>query len=462
MRSLYMALDGRYHLPHAIGGVRRRRSSLLTLQFAFYKPHQTKFLTMTQDNQRVLIIGGGIGGLCLAEGLKRQGIPFTVFERDPSVTFRSQGFRLRIDNDGYNALEACLSTQALNVFTKTTAEFVPGFRFVDAKTAEPSAPRAQGRPQGGPEVRGPPRGDGAKVFSADRLVLRSVLLLGLTEDELRYNMAFKSYTTLENGLVEAEFENGERVTGGLLVGAEGTYSRVRRQYLPNATQLLDTDGRAIYGKTPLTPELEAALHPSLLRGTSLITNLDPHVSLFMETMRFTQGNPHDVNSELPDTNDYVYWVLISRSHNFRIGGYTNDEELLALKPPQAAALAREVTKDWDSHIQALFRDDLVGNGCSYIRVSTMSPDIKDWDASNVTLMGDAIHAMTPAGVGANAALMDAHVLLNSIQTHGVSVQAVAAYEAEMRVYARDFVAKTAGAGHKMYGQPGFQDMKPLN
>ncbi|TMW55237.1 hypothetical protein Poli38472_013128 [Pythium oligandrum] len=394
--------------------------------------------TQTQDNRRVLIIGGGIGGLCLAQGLKRQGIPSTVFERDPSVTSRSQGYRLRINNDGFDALEAYLSPKILDVFKASSAEFIPGFQFFDPKTGEPSAtppPSADDKRPSGP----PPSGDVTRVFSADRVVLRSVLLLGLDSNELRYDMAFESYTILENGLVEAVFENGERVTGSLLVGADGTFSR-----------------------TPLTPELEIALHPALHRGTSLITSREPHVSLFMEPMRFTKGNPQDISPELPDTKDYVYWVLISRSHNFHVAGYSSDEELLALNPAQAAELAQEMTKDWDARIRALFHCDHVGDSCGYVRVSTMPPDIGDWDAPCVTVMGDAIHAMTAAGVGANAALMDARVLLKSIQTYGVADEAVAAYEAEMRLYARKLVAMTAGAGKKMNDQPDFEDMKPYH
>jgi AcrR family transcriptional regulator len=45
----------------------------------------------------VLIIGGGIGGLCLAQGLRRRGVSVAVYERDGTPDARLQGYRLSIE-----------------------------------------------------------------------------------------------------------------------------------------------------------------------------------------------------------------------------------------------------------------------------------------------------------------------------------------------------------------------------
>jgi salicylate hydroxylase len=57
---------------------------------------------------RVGIVGADIGGLTLAQGLKREGISVTVFERDLSPDFRQQGYRVTIHYTGVAWLQNCL------------------------------------------------------------------------------------------------------------------------------------------------------------------------------------------------------------------------------------------------------------------------------------------------------------------------------------------------------------------
>jgi ribulose 1,5-bisphosphate synthetase/thiazole synthase len=44
----------------------------------------------------VLIVGAGFGGLTLAQTLRKQGITFEIFERDPSKDSRFQGWAIAL------------------------------------------------------------------------------------------------------------------------------------------------------------------------------------------------------------------------------------------------------------------------------------------------------------------------------------------------------------------------------
>ena len=60
-----------------------------------------------QQQQHVLVVGGGLVGLTIAQGLKRRGIPCTVFERDAGQHGRLQGWSITI-HWGLSALEQVL------------------------------------------------------------------------------------------------------------------------------------------------------------------------------------------------------------------------------------------------------------------------------------------------------------------------------------------------------------------
>ena len=51
----------------------------------------TKAITM-----HVLILGGGLGGLALAQTLRKQGISFEIFERDENENCRFQGWAIAL------------------------------------------------------------------------------------------------------------------------------------------------------------------------------------------------------------------------------------------------------------------------------------------------------------------------------------------------------------------------------
>ncbi len=64
---------------------------------------------------KILIIGAGLGGLALAQGLAKAGLDAAVFERDESPASRPQGYRISIRSLGMNALIALLTPEKMRL-----------------------------------------------------------------------------------------------------------------------------------------------------------------------------------------------------------------------------------------------------------------------------------------------------------------------------------------------------------
>jgi 2-polyprenyl-6-methoxyphenol hydroxylase-like FAD-dependent oxidoreductase len=165
-----------------------------------------------------MIIGAGIGGLCLAQGLRQAGAAVTVYERTEARTDWLQGYRIHINPNGSRALHACLPPAAWHAFLETVSVDGGGFGFTTERLDDLLRFSADEiTPAGGPEDR---------HYGVSRISLREVLLSGM-DDVIRLGREFTHYETTADGRVTAHFADGSTATAELLIGADGANSRER-------------------------------------------------------------------------------------------------------------------------------------------------------------------------------------------------------------------------------------------
>ena len=402
---------------------------------------------MVSIEKDILIIGGGLGGLCLAQGLKNASISFRVFERDASANWRAQGYRLRLNGEGANALKETLSPELWERFEKTCCSAELGETDINAVDGSIIASRAGGSPAM----------KGLKPYTCDRTALRNILRDGL-EDKISYGKELVRYETTDEGVI-AHFTDGTTASGRFLVGADGRGSAARRQYLPEHLPL-DTEGTCIYGKTPITRELIERFPARAMRWMTLIIDRTPltqtldiddtAVTLLLEPIRFTKKND-EFDQYMPA--DYMYWVLVARKQIF---GLPSEVPFSKYSGEEVAELSLQIADCWDPSLRSiLYLQDKTQS--SLLRILSADPDMKAWTPSDkITIIGDACHAMSPSGgVGAVTALVDGAKLAKMIATKGISATSIGEFEAEMREFAGANIRRSYIGGRKMFGQKPF-------
>ena len=142
---------------------------------------------MSHPEFHVAIVGGGIGGLCLAQGLRKAGISVAVYERDRVRDERLQGYRIHIDPRGSRALHHCLPSALWDSFLATRGKGGGQFRFLTEQMEELLAFQA---PSGADPIE--------CHHSASRIPLRQVLLSGL-QDIVHFDKEFVRYAERPDG-----------------------------------------------------------------------------------------------------------------------------------------------------------------------------------------------------------------------------------------------------------------------
>lgn len=391
---------------------------------------------MATPRHRVVIIGAGTGGLCLAHGLLRQGIDVAVFERDRTRRDGLHGYRVGISPDGSRALHACLPPELYATFVATCARAPRSLTFLDQRLRPLLAiGEADGLHVGTDPI------DSEK--SVSRMTLRQVLLTGL-EGIVHFDRVFSRYEVRPDGTVEALFEDGTSVVGDLLVGADGSNSRVRQQLLPGAG-VHDTGIIAIAGKVPLDDEARSLITPPLRDGVSLILGSRGY-SVVSHTMEFGWDADHRPKQGIGRTEAELIerWpgALFDNTSDYFMWGFGGARKRLPVDPmPLRGAdlidLTLRLTSSWHPNLRRLF--EKADPAATFPVAIRTSEPVAAWETGPVTVLGDAIHTMTPGrGVGANTALLDALLLarqLGEVDEGRLSQrQAVASYEESMREY----------------------------
>ncbi|WP_206506022.1 FAD-dependent oxidoreductase [Streptomyces chrestomyceticus] len=395
---------------------------------------------MTDAPFHVLIIGGGTGGMALAHGLKRAGISFAVYEREETRSSGLHGYRVGINPDGSRALKYLLPPELFDTFLATCARAPKYFSFLK-EDLTPSVTLDI------VESDDPVNNE----KSVSRMTLRQVLLTGI-EDEVHFGKTFTHYEKESDGRVTAYFDDGTSATGDLLVAADGANSRVRQQYLPHS-RVQDANIISITAKVPLTPETKALLPYKVHQGIGLVVAPKGY-SCILHTMEFgwdregrvksgIGGNDAALIDQWPgllfdNTRDYINWGFWASTDKFPQG-------VLKKSPEELIKLVLDMTPDWSPNLRKLFS---MGDPQTTfpINIRTSVP-IPRWSASNVTLIGDAIHTMTPGqGVGANTSLRDAarlcKLLIEYVSGDIPLLKAVDTYEAKMVEYGFEAVKES--------------------
>ncbi len=364
----------------------------------------------------VLIAGGGIGGLCLAQGLRRAGISCAVYEAAPGLV--RAGYRLHMNAAGGNALRQCLPENLFELYMQTSRK--------NPRREQLTIVDHHGTELGARPHIGPPNDPVRPHTAVNRRTLRQIMCQGL-DDVLHFGHTVAGYRLTADG-VRLELADGTYADGDVLVAADGIHSVIRAGLLPEV-EVVDTGMRGMYSLAPVDDELLARIPETLLDGFVLANGPDGTMLSFG---LFDPRRPIDeaVAELAPGAAiDPVRPYMMVNS-----GAGLPDAELFSSTPQRLHELMRDGVRDWAPGIRALIdRVDpasIFPNSIRHLRPA------EPWEPSRVTLIGDAIHAMPPTfGAGANSALRDAGALATQLAAAAGGkdlLTAIGDYETGMR------------------------------
>lgn len=302
---------------------------------------------------RVLIVGGGIGGLTTAIALGRVGLRPTLVERTPEFGTVGAGITIQANAMAIlDALQADLPTEDVHP--------IGPFKMVD--------PRGQVIMDGDPS-RVPIATPSINIHRAD---LHRALMAACDPDSVHLGRALTGLNVSDDG-VDVTFSDGTEGRWDAVVGADGASSTVRRLLLGEAACALRYAGQTCWRMAAPARE-----------GVPIVT-----------IERWTPGRRIGL---VPLSRDRVYSYMVESAPEGTPG-------------PQSAtpAALREHFAGVDERLDALL--ETLGEDIPIHHGDLAEQPLIHFGRGRVVLLGDAAHAMTPnMGQGAGTSIEDAAAL----------------------------------------------------
>jgi 2-polyprenyl-6-methoxyphenol hydroxylase-like FAD-dependent oxidoreductase len=339
--------------------------------------------------RRILIAGGGIGGLSAALALSRIGVSSLVLER--ASRFAEIGAGIQLAPNAFHAFDALGVGDA----ARAMAVFVDRLQLMDALTADPVAHVDLGAPfrrhYGNPY---------AVVHRGD---LYGVLLRACRESgrvELQTDADVTAYQQ-DGASVEATLASGATLRGAALIGADGLWSNVRRQLVGDGPPVVS-------GHTSFRAVIPTAQMPEELRWNAATLWAGPRC--------------HLVHYPL---SDWKVFNLVATCHDY------------ATEPVAGVPVEHDEVLRGFRHLHPRAMS-LIQRGTAWRKwVLCDREPVERWVDGRVALLGDAAHPMLQyLAQGACMALEDAVVLADAI-AHSDAI------ETALQVYCRRRVLRTA-------------------
>jgi len=349
---------------------------------------------------KVLIVGGGIGGLVTALCLERAGIESCVFESVPEM--RPLGVGINLLPHSVRILTALGLDAKLAEIGIATAELIYFNKFGQLIWREP---------------RGLAAGYHWPQYSIHRgrfqMLLLEVVRERLGAAAVRTGCHLESFQEQGNQ-VEATFINratGETVaveTGDVLIGADGIHSRVRRHFYPDE-QAPQFSGRLLWrGVTEGEP---------FLTGRSMfMAGYADRKFVAYPICPQTAARGRSLINWVADVYVGDAYAGTPRDWNRRVDAST--------AVPSFASW-RFASPDFKFDIPALIE----GAETVYEFPMIDRDPVERWSFGRVTLLGDAAHPMYPIGSnGASQAILDVPALAEALTSESDVVHALQRYE----------------------------------